>query len=68
MTDNGKTNYYMKKILTLCVGLLLITSVHAQKKVTISGYVTDSETGETLIGAAVLSGPKTGSITNNFGY
>lgn len=58
----------MKKILTLCVGLLLITSVHAQKKVTISGYVTDSETGETLIGAAVLSGPKTGSITNNFGY
>jgi len=48
--------------------MLIMTTGFAQKKVTVSGYITDGDTGETLIGAAVLSGPRTGAITNSFGY
>ena len=37
------------------------------RKVTISGLITDSATGETLIGAGVSVG-KSGTVTNNFGF
>lgn len=37
------------------------------KKVTISGHITDSQTGETLIGAGVTTG-SIGAATNNFGF
>ena len=36
--------------------------------ITVSGYVTDSATGETLIGAGVLTPDGTGAVTNNYGY
>ncbi len=46
-----------------------------QKKITISGYITDTKSGETLIGAGVVSnraGAKSsipvGSVTNNYGF
>lgn len=44
-------------------------TVGAQEKVTISGYVTDQNTGESLIGANIFY-PKesTGTVTNNSGY
>lgn len=37
------------------------------RKVTVSGLITDAATGETLIGAAAVSG-KDGAVTNNFGF
>ncbi len=41
-----------------------------RKSVTISGYITDSQTGETLIAAGVLSDAvnNAGAVTNDFGY
>ena len=37
------------------------------RRVTLSGHITDSASGETLIGAGVLSG-RTGAATNEFGF
>jgi outer membrane receptor for ferrienterochelin and colicin len=37
------------------------------RRYAISGHITDAETGETLIGAGVLSG-QTGAVTNEFGF
>ena len=37
------------------------------RRFAISGHITDAETGETLIGAGVLSG-RTGAVTNEFGF
>ena len=53
----------------LLLAMLCTTSVFAQRKVTISGHITDSGSGETLIGAGILEGKSlTGAVTNNFGY
>ncbi len=42
---------------------------HKETKYTISGFVKDSETGESLIGAAVIiEGTNIGSITNSYGF
>ncbi|MGQ1890316.1 TonB-dependent receptor [Thermophagus sp. OGC60D27] len=39
------------------------------KGVTVSGYVKDAETGETLIGATIaITGEGTGTVTNIYGY
>ena len=41
----------------------------AQRKVTISGHITDVASGETLIGAGILEGKSgSGAVTNNYGY
>ena len=41
----------------------------AQQKVTISGHITDSASGETLIGAGLVEGrSRQGAVTNNYGY
>ena len=37
------------------------------RRYAISGHITDAETGETLIGAGILSG-QTGAVTNEFGF
>ena len=43
--------------------------VQAQHKVTLSGHITDSASGETLIGAGLVEGrSRTGAVTNNYGY
>ena len=59
----------MKK---LCVILLLITAtlfVNAQEKFTISGFIKDSLSGETLIGANLGIKSATKSIiTNGYGF
>ncbi len=41
-----------------------------RKAITVSGHITDAQTGETLIAAGVLSdaGSSYGAVTNNFGY
>lgn len=42
---------------------------HAKKSHTISGYVTDAKSQETLLGASVYeTASMKGSVTNNFGY
>lgn len=48
----------------------LVAAGQNSRKFTVSGYVTDIESGESLIGAGVLSGgeAKTGVSTNEFGW
>lgn len=49
--------------------ILLNFSAMAQKKVTISGYITDQKSSETLIGATIYDeNSKHGAITNVFGF
>jgi len=40
----------------------------AAQSVTVSGYVSDAQSGEALIGAAVQYAPTKGSVSNNYGY
>ena len=63
----------MKKLLLSFLALAFSLSLQAQKKVTVSGHITDAETGETLIGAGVLVGNASGktpdgTVTNLYGY
>ena len=57
------------RILTLALLLTagLGLNAVAQEKATISGYITDSKTGETLISAGVTAG-RTGAVSNTFGF
>lgn len=57
----------MKQVF-LFIFILAATSVWAQKY-TISGYITDSENGEKLIGANVYNAKTLqGTVTNNYGF
>jgi hypothetical protein len=49
------------------IGLLFSWAISAQQKYTLSGYVRDSTTGETVIGASVTIASRTVS-TNQYGY
>ena len=52
-----------------CSTLFIFTSAAAQKGFTVSGYVKDAATGETLVGANVyVRETMKGTATNNFGY
>ncbi|PWE00242.1 TonB-dependent receptor [Marinilabilia rubra] len=54
-------------ILFFLVGLLF--TAHSQNDVTISGYVKDKDTGETLIGATLyIQELQAGSVTNAYGF
>ncbi len=60
------------KVLLLFLAIVASSSVFAQnakKSHTISGYVTDAKSQETLLGASVYeTATMKGSVTNNFGY
>jgi outer membrane receptor for ferrienterochelin and colicin len=61
---------YLKKTLfaALC-GLICCANVLAQNKITISGYITDRKSAETIIGATVYdSETQHGTATNVFGF
>ena len=59
----------MKRIFILLVLLIGITSVKAQEKATLSGYIKDAESGETLLGAAVyIQSLQLGVTTNIYGF
>ena len=62
----------MKKLLLLLSAVCISLSLWAQRgSVTISGHITDAESGETLIGAGLLvenPSTRTGAVTNVFGY
>ncbi len=67
--SNNMTKLYIRAaavaLLSVFAGTL---SAQTQRgKVTISGYVTDKASGETLIGAGVVCG-EAGSATNNYGF
>ena len=59
---------YMARAVLL-LAFLMAQSAFAQRKVTVSGHITDAGNGETLIGAGVLEEKSlVGAVTNNFGY
>ena len=59
----------MRKTFYFLLFLLLSLSATAQKKHSISGYVTDAASRETLIGATVYDrNSGHGCATNNYGY
>jgi hypothetical protein len=60
----------MRTRLTISILLLSISSLIYAQKHTISGYITDRNTGETLIGATVgVTGQYTaGKSTNDYGF
>ena len=56
-------------IFAIFCGLFLSTSVLAQDRMTLSGYVKDASDGETLIGATVYAKEATtGAVTNAYGF
>jgi hypothetical protein len=60
----------MKKcFLLLWFFLYFFGNIHAQQKISISGYLKDTTNGETLIGASVyVKNLKTGTQANEYGY
>ncbi|MDI9551803.1 MAG: TonB-dependent receptor [Bacteroidales bacterium] len=55
-------------ILTLMLVSGFFSDTAAQeRRVTVSGYISDAASGETLIGAGVKSGPL-GAVSNNYGF
>ncbi|WP_410005766.1 TonB-dependent receptor [Aequorivita nionensis] len=58
----------MKKILTFLLFLGSFTAF-AQEKFTISGTISEADTGETLIGVnVIIPSLQTGTVTNQYGY
>jgi len=59
----------MKKVL-LIIFAIINSALFAQEKHTVSGEITDSETGETLIGATVMlkEAAGVGAVCNAYGY
>jgi hypothetical protein len=59
----------MKKYLFLLFTICFTLSVTAQKKFTLSGYIKDAATGESLIGATLLvNGNTKGISSNQYGF
>ena len=55
----------MKKIFIIFILISVITNLYAQKKYTISGYITDKNTGESIIGANIYSKLTGKGVTSN---
>lgn len=55
---------FIQKLLLSVSVLLLGTSAWAQNTVTVKGIVTDATDGSPLVGAAVMSGPGRGAVTD----
>ncbi|TVR82193.1 MAG: TonB-dependent receptor [Saprospirales bacterium] len=55
-------------LLTACI--FLSASLSAQHRYTVSGYITEEESGESVIGANIFlaSSPGTGTVSNVYGY
>lgn len=59
----------MGKIFSVLLGFLLFGGSAAAQNYTISGYITDSESGEVLIGANLYNTKKeNGTATNSYGF
>lgn len=61
--------YFLKTFYLILLFLSIITTAEAQQKFTISGFVKDATTGETIIGANVyLQENLRGTTTNLYGF
>lgn len=49
------------------LALLMAGLPSLAQRVTVSGYITDAQTGETLIGAGIVEGGR-GAVTNSYGF
>ena len=59
----------MKRYTSFLLFLLSVLFIQAQTKHTISGYITDGSSKETLIGATILDNRSgRGAITNEYGF
>ena len=59
----------MKKIFTILILSFIVTSSYAQKKYTISGYITDKNNGESIVGANVYcTALNLGVTSNTYGF
>lgn len=59
----------MKKLVAIVFGVYSVLSVAAQDKFTLSGFVKDSLSGESLIGATVsVNGHGKGIVSNQYGF
>lgn len=59
----------LKTILPVAAIVLSISTANAQERATISGYINDAQSKETILGATILnSGTTQGTITNEFGF
>ena len=68
-----KGRLFLRTVATVAAALLLTApcavAQNAQKKFTVSGYMTDASSGESLISAALLERvSRQGTVTNNYGY
>ena len=54
----------MKKIFTILI-LLIATNSYAQKKYTISGYITDKNNGESIVGVNIYCADLSLGVTSN---
>ena len=60
---------FIKRLLWLVVAFGFPTMVSAQERFTVSGYLKDASSGETLIGANVFaSGTQKGTSSNTYGF
>ena len=60
---------FLRKVIVFIGCLLTLNQSVAQGKFTLSGKISDSATGEDLIGASVfIEGTGTGTVTNNYGF
>ena len=59
----------MKKIITSILTFILISFTVSAQNYTISGYITDSGSSETLISASVFeNNSRRGSVSNSYGF
>ena len=59
----------MKKIFTILILSFIVTSSYAQKKYTISGYITDKNNGESIVGANIYcTALNLGVTSNTYGF
>ena len=59
----------MKRTITICFSVLFALGIHAQTRHTVSGYISDRSSQETLIGATILDNISgRGAITNEYGF
>ena len=64
-----KGRFFLKIAALFAAFFVLSAGETAAQKHTVSGYMTDAASGETLISAALLEeGSGTGTVTNNFGF
>ncbi len=61
--------HILKNVLPMAAIALCTGVANAQERATISGYINDSQSKETILGATILhTGTMHGTITNEFGF